>query len=261
MDSTRNEKDAGIELGLDHDNDVDVEIGANGGLGVPPAMSPAASIGTLGEGDAVYSHEDASGIACTPHPSVNGDVDSPTGSHTPPLSQARATKKRKRGKRSTTSTNNDELDPPTSLSPPSPSSGRSRIPPWLYRFSPVLVLENTGSVARDHLALERTFLAYVRTSLAFASAGVALVQLFTIASNTASAAAAARMTRFARPLGATVILIGMFVLVVGTTRYFRIQTLLTRGLFPAARLTVALQAFAVCALTIVVFGGILGVRK
>lgn len=35
-----------------------------------------------------------------------------------------------------------------------------------------LRLENSGSVARDHLALERTFLAYMRTSLAIASAGV-----------------------------------------------------------------------------------------
>ena len=38
--------------------------------------------------------------------------------------------------------------------------------------SPYLLLENSGSVARDHLASERTFLAYVRTSLASASAGV-----------------------------------------------------------------------------------------
>lgn len=35
-----------------------------------------------------------------------------------------------------------------------------------------LRLQNSGSVARDHLALERTFLAYMRTSLAIASAGV-----------------------------------------------------------------------------------------
>lgn len=39
-------------------------------------------------------------------------------------------------------------------------------------FHVKLILTNTGSVARDHLALERTFLAYVRTSLAIASAGV-----------------------------------------------------------------------------------------
>lgn len=35
-----------------------------------------------------------------------------------------------------------------------------------------LRLENSGSVARDHLASERTFLAYVRTSLVIASTGV-----------------------------------------------------------------------------------------
>lgn len=40
----------------------------------------------------------------------------------------------------------------------------------LIKFS--LVLENKGNVARDHLASERTYLAYVRTSLATASAGV-----------------------------------------------------------------------------------------
>jgi len=35
-----------------------------------------------------------------------------------------------------------------------------------------LVLENKGCVARDHLASERTYLAYVRTSLSCANAGV-----------------------------------------------------------------------------------------
>ncbi|KAG8626526.1 hypothetical protein KVT40_005471 [Elsinoe batatas] len=39
-------------------------------------------------------------------------------------------------------------------------------------------LENKGSVARDHLALERTFLAWLRTSLSFASIGIAVTQLF-----------------------------------------------------------------------------------
>lgn len=42
----------------------------------------------------------------------------------------------------------------------------------LEKWNPALTLENSGSVARDHLASERTFLAYVRTSLTIASTGV-----------------------------------------------------------------------------------------
>ncbi|KAK2459654.1 hypothetical protein APHAL10511_008299 [Amanita phalloides] len=40
-----------------------------------------------------------------------------------------------------------------------------------------LTLKNSGSVARDHLASERTFLAYVRTSLAIVTAGVGVYTL------------------------------------------------------------------------------------
>lgn len=40
------------------------------------------------------------------------------------------------------------------------------------KYNPSLTLQNSGSVARDHLASERTFLAYVRTSLTIASMGV-----------------------------------------------------------------------------------------
>jgi hypothetical protein len=71
-------------------------------------------------------------------------------------------------------------DSPESISP-SPLSPNSSSPPqskerqtrniW-KQLSPTLVLENQGSVARDHLASERTFLAYVRTSIAIASTGV-----------------------------------------------------------------------------------------
>jgi hypothetical protein len=39
-------------------------------------------------------------------------------------------------------------------------------------WSMSLVLKNTGSVARDHLASERTFLAWLRTSVSLAMAGV-----------------------------------------------------------------------------------------
>ncbi|GAA6003265.1 hypothetical protein JCM10207_001833 [Rhodosporidiobolus poonsookiae] len=45
-------------------------------------------------------------------------------------------------------------------------------------------LDNKGSVARDHLASERTFLAWLRTSLGLASVGIAITQLFRLPSNT-----------------------------------------------------------------------------
>lgn len=99
-----------------------------------------------------------------------------------------------------------------------------------------LVLENKGNVARDHLASERTYLAYVRTSLACASAGVgktlncvslsmtityeptALVQLFTLSSSTdinMHGQGGIDPQRFARPLGAMVVLLGLLILVYG----------------------------------------------
>merc|ERR1712129_322466 len=44
-------------------------------------------------------------------------------------------------------------------------------------FLKEIKIPNTGSVARDHMANERTFLAWVRTSLALCGAGIALEAL------------------------------------------------------------------------------------
>lgn len=57
----------------------------------------------------------------------------------------------------------DVKTPPTETVPPTSRSPSQSIS---------LCLQNSGSVARDHLASERTFLSYVRTSLAIVSAGV-----------------------------------------------------------------------------------------
>ncbi|KAH9950627.1 hypothetical protein B0H21DRAFT_686210 [Amylocystis lapponica] len=120
-----------------------------------------------------------------------------------------------------------------------------------------LTLENTGSVARDHLASERTFLTYVRTSLAIAAAGVALVQLFTIAEAETADPALARVSR---PLGATFVAVALIVLALGAVRYFTVQHALLRGVYPAARASAALVALALMVLILAVFVILLVVR-
>ncbi|KDQ62167.1 hypothetical protein JAAARDRAFT_102952, partial [Jaapia argillacea MUCL 33604] len=113
-----------------------------------------------------------------------------------------------------------------------------------------MVLVNSGSVARDHLALERTFLAYIRTSLTTCSMGVVLVQLFTLS----SASANSIIHRVSKPLGAAVIAFGFSVLMIGVVRYFRTQDALTKGNFPVARSTVLFMTTVVFSLIAVVFG-------
>ncbi|KAF7356838.1 7 transmembrane receptor (Rhodopsin family) domain protein [Mycena venus] len=143
----------------------------------------------------------------------------------------------------------------------------SELPPLVRRLKPSLVLENSGSVARDHLASERTFLAYVRTSLVIASTGVALVQLFTISSNTTTdnklsfIPTTRSIQAWARPLGATMVCFGLVVLALGTIRYFRIQSALTQGMFPVARLTAASVTFVLATIVILVFAIMLSARS
>ncbi|KAI0345596.1 hypothetical protein BDW22DRAFT_1417975 [Trametopsis cervina] len=123
-------------------------------------------------------------------------------------------------------------------------------------WKPTLTLENSGSVARDHLASERTFLAYVRTSLTIASTGVALVQLFTISAATSNKA----LEHYSRPIGAIVICIGLATLVLGLVRYFTIQSALVGGSYPVARVSTIMLAVIMSAVIIAVFGIIVGVR-
>ncbi|KAH7329278.1 hypothetical protein B0I35DRAFT_448515 [Stachybotrys elegans] len=120
-------------------------------------------------------------------------------------------------------------------------------------------LENKGSVARDHLALERTFLAWLRTSLAFASIGVAVTQLFrlntTLAQTESEGLDTKALRRLGRPLGATFIGIGIATLLMGYKRYLDSQEWIMKGKFPASRGTVAATAFlafAVIVLSLIV---------
>ncbi|KAK3984142.1 P-loop containing nucleoside triphosphate hydrolase protein [Cladorrhinum sp. PSN332] len=112
-------------------------------------------------------------------------------------------------------------------------------------------LENKGSVARDHLALERTFLAWLRTSLAFASIGIAITQLFRLNTSLADGKSQSSTLRhLGKPLGATFLGISILILFLGYNRYLESQYWVIRGKFPASRGTIILVSFIAFAVTL-----------
>ncbi|PLN78121.1 hypothetical protein BDW42DRAFT_187598 [Aspergillus taichungensis] len=171
---------------------------------------------------------------------------------------------------------------PDSVHPDAPSDPAEPRHSWYHRVADrygSLELENKGSVARDHLALERTFLAWLRTSLAFASIGIAVTQLFRLNTSQGSTSAQAsaplhaglspllspqlhdpssfrvaskseQLRSIGKPLGTTFIGVAIVILMVGFHRYFESQYWIIRGKFPASRGSVALIAFIAAALII-----------
>lgn len=116
-----------------------------------------------------------------------------------------------------------------------------------------LELENKGSVARDHLALERTFLAWLRTSLSFASIGIAVTQLFRLNTSIDSDTDpnSETLRRIGKPLGATFIGISILILLLGYRRYYQGQQWVIKGKFPASRGTIVIVSIVACAIIVV----------
>ncbi|EME80474.1 uncharacterized protein MYCFIDRAFT_8700, partial [Pseudocercospora fijiensis CIRAD86] len=88
---------------------------------------------------------------------------------------------------------------------------------------------NSGSVARDLLAAERTFLAWIRTGLGFIALGVALekVEAFAAISPTLLHLENSR-TKLA---AGTLVAVGSLTVAHGTQRYFGTLKSLGRGMF------------------------------
>ncbi|OAA68621.1 hypothetical protein SPI_00816 [Niveomyces insectorum RCEF 264] len=131
-------------------------------------------------------------------------------------------------------------------------------------------LENKGSVARDHLALERTYLAWLRTSLAFASIGIAVTQLFRLNTLSPTGDSApggdnknnhngedasndhhSTLRQVGRPLGTTFLGISILILFLGYHRYYQSQQWILKGKFPASRGTILLVSLVALALMVV----------
>lgn len=84
-------------------------------------------------------------------------------------------------------------------------------------------IENRGSLARDQLANERTFLAWVRTGLGFVGAGVIVAKLIDDRGPSALA------------MGIGFIVAGLALLLYGFVRYRKIAALLDEGRYRTAR--------------------------
>ncbi|KAH8668157.1 hypothetical protein BGZ60DRAFT_408723 [Tricladium varicosporioides] len=89
-------------------------------------------------------------------------------------------------------------------------------------------IANTGSVARDHLANERTFLSWTRTGLGFVALGVALAKLDALE---ALSPALKHDHGDLKIPSAALVGSGTGCLSYGTLRYFASLRLLRRGLF------------------------------
>ncbi|KAL6054777.1 DUF202 domain-containing protein [Balamuthia mandrillaris] len=88
------------------------------------------------------------------------------------------------------------------------------------------ITENKGSHARDHLANERTFLAWLRTALGAIGLGVAVAKL--------------KLVDYSQLCGALFVIIGAVFLMYSTLRYFRVLKLLNDGFFEANKVGVGL---------------------
>ncbi|MFI9307021.1 YidH family protein [Streptomyces triculaminicus] len=98
---------------------------------------------------------------------------------------------------------------------------------------------NTGSRARDHLANERTYLAWLRTGISMAALGVAVAKF---APDRGSHAALS---------GGVLILAGLLVAAYGTYRYRTIGQQLDAGLYAPARFAVITAATLITLLALV----------
>ena len=123
------------------------------------------------------------------------------------------------------------------------------------------IVANTGSTSRDHLANERTFLAWARTGLTFVGLGVAIDSLLRVSANLEEQQQP-NGGREGDPRGRSrdkwkvhapatgLVLTGGSVLTYSTFRYFRVQRCLQQGTFPLNRVGMGAVVISTSLLTL-----------
>lgn len=76
---------------------------------------------------------------------------------------------------------------------------------------------------RDHLALERTYLAYFRTASAFATFGVAVAQLFRLKDNSLRSPHETELVDYSKSVGSAMQAIAVFTILLGAFKWQRQQ--------------------------------------
>lgn len=94
------------------------------------------------------------------------------------------------------------------------------------------------------MANERTFLAWLRTSLSLISIGIGIVQLFKLKDDVQNEP----ISRWGKPIGGGFIVLGIYTLAQGYLRFFRVQQLLLADQYPASRHLVVTTVGAVLVL-------------
>ncbi|KAK9472740.1 uncharacterized protein V1510DRAFT_378144 [Dipodascopsis tothii] len=113
---------------------------------------------------------------------------------------------------------------------------------------PNMLLENKGPVARDHMANERTYLAWVRTSLSFATIGLAVSQAFR-----SSPTMTTGIQLVGKLIGAGFIGMAISLMLIGAYRYYVTAIWMQRNKFPPSRAAVFNITVAGCVLIALAF--------
>lgn len=114
-----------------------------------------------------------------------------------------------------------------------------------------LILENTALVARDHMANERTFLAWIRTGFVLMSMGVVFTQMYMIQIRATEAIQDGTHYKISlkdvsafhvlgMPLTVLTGVLAIFTMIFGFVRYLTVLSGLQQNVFPATRVMVLL---------------------